>query len=218
MGMNTKEYWNKIAVNPEAITPGGQWEEKFVTLVVDDLVKNIPVDVLKESRLVDVGCGEGRLMWKLAPRVKEYIGVDISNVVLDRAKALSQKLEYKNVEFIELQSEYFVLPEHLTRISGIDVAVSWTVFMQLPREIFIRYLKGIHFYLRSGGFFNFQLNDQMPFHTQDTNHRFDRVPDDDRWKGRWYPEWLVSDYLTTIGFDLVSIPGAGSECWRSIKK
>ena len=90
--------------------------------------------------------------------------------------------------------------------------------MHLPREVFLSYLTSCYDILKYNGRFNFQMNDEAEHDLIDLNHkfnhRFDAVPFEDRWNGRWYPEWLLGQYFHSIGFDIISMPNHQSKCWR----
>ena len=211
---DAKSYWNKIAEKEKAITPGEQWTSELIDSVVAELTGWIPDEVLSKSKLMDIGCGEGRLMTKLAPMVRWYDGVDISPRVLSVATRIASEKQLKNVTFTELSDERFLLPSW---DDAFDVVISWTVFMHLPREIFLYYLKCIHMYLKSKGYFAFQLNGPT-YHIHDLEHRFDHVANDKRFDARWYPEWIVGDYLEKTGFEIVGISNKSEEAWKARKR
>lgn len=50
-------------------------------------------------RVLDVGCGAGRLALAIAPRCSELIGIDIADSLLDRARAAACESGLSNVSF-----------------------------------------------------------------------------------------------------------------------
>lgn len=68
-------------------------------------------EIKKEDIILDLGCGEGYLL-SLLPKTKEIIGIDISRIVLSKARKLLRsrkdiKLMYCNAENILFRREYF---------------------------------------------------------------------------------------------------------------
>jgi cyclopropane fatty-acyl-phospholipid synthase-like methyltransferase len=203
--------WDSIGEMPCGITPGTdedfwfQWTPGEIKRHTDNLLFEIPESFLAKAHLLDVGCGEGRLMTALAPKVFHYYGVDISKVVLDRAMVKSLEWGYTNTSFYHLNDEVFEIPEFVGRFG---VVVCFTVFMHLSTPVMFRYLKQIYRYLNRGGYFNFQMNGNN--HSLD--YRYDIVDENDRWRGRWYPDEMIVKKLEEIGF--VEIRKPVNDIWR----
>lgn len=53
----------------------------------------------KRPRVLDVGCGAGRLALEIADRCSELIGIDIADSLLDRARSAARKAGISNVRF-----------------------------------------------------------------------------------------------------------------------
>ena len=203
-----KKFWNDCARVPGAITPL-QCTEEIILRDVNDLLFGAPSEFLESASLLDLGCGEGRLMPELARRVGKYTGADVSTVVLDRARAFAESLRLGNVSLVELADGAH---GELGDIGPFDIVVSWTVFMHLPQRIFRAYLGSVHKVLKPQGLFNFQV----PLSgTEDA--RFNVVPDSDLWKSRWYSAELVHSYLTEEGFFVAGFPVGGQQSWRTVR-
>lgn len=94
LGENYREFWSNMASTPEGARlavsghPFGQYpDERLVDLQglpVARLVKE-SLDLDGTQRLLEVGCGIGRLARHLAPWVEEYHGADISPAMCLRA-------------------------------------------------------------------------------------------------------------------------------------
>ena len=198
-----KNFWNTKAQEPGAITPEQGPDEG----AVNSLLCNIPAQELEGSSLLDLGCGEGRLLAILSKRVAKYTGADISSVALSRARELVTKKDLHNVTLIELpEGEKGILGD----IGLFDIVVSYTVFMHLPPEIVEAYMKSIHDALKTRGYFNFQMAAAV-------HPRFDRIPKDDFWTSRYYPDLWVVEHLKKVGFGIAGVPVGLSECWLTIR-
>jgi cyclopropane fatty-acyl-phospholipid synthase-like methyltransferase len=110
--------------------------------------------------------------------------------------------------------------ESIDNLGDFQIVVSFTVFMHLPVVTFINYLQSVYGMLDSGGYFAFQIAGSEHF-TKDVKHykenRFDVMDDEKRFETRWYPEYLIASYLTSIGFYVVGVPKDGDEIWKCRK-
>ncbi len=204
------EFWRKKGETPGAITPDSYPENKENDIFTCDcLLEDIPKEQLKTSILLDVGCGEGRLMQYIAPKVKEYIGADISDTVLNRAYELVKTLNFRNVTLINLTFHKDLWT--LTEESYFDIVISFTVFMHLPTKMMLDYFKEIFRILKPGGYFRCQIN-SLPDMGKD-DHWFDEVPNNDFWTARWYPQNFLTQWLMDTGFKIEKTPTLKNECW-----
>jgi ubiquinone/menaquinone biosynthesis C-methylase UbiE len=87
----------------------GDWE-RIRKSYFDDRVASLAIEKLlpADLTLADVGCGTGSLTFELARFARKVIGVDLSNEMLRRARAVAQERGVKNVEF--RQGDVFDLP------------------------------------------------------------------------------------------------------------
>jgi len=58
-------------------------------------------------RVLDVGCGDGRLIWRIAPQAESVLGIDVDGELIDTAKqetplALRGKVELREASVVEL--------------------------------------------------------------------------------------------------------------------
>jgi SAM-dependent methyltransferase len=94
---------------------------------------------------VEVGCGPGRMTGALAGRFDRVVAVDVSPVMLERART---SLEAANVEFRLVSGERLDGVEDATA----DVAVCYLVLQHLPRRRLVRaYLRELGRVLHPGG-------------------------------------------------------------------
>ena len=58
-------------------------------------------------RVLDVGCGDGRLVWRIAPQAESVVGIDLDGDLIDTAKreippGLRGKVELREASVVEL--------------------------------------------------------------------------------------------------------------------
>jgi 2-polyprenyl-3-methyl-5-hydroxy-6-metoxy-1,4-benzoquinol methylase len=105
---------------------------------------------LESRRVLDYGCGVGRMALPLAERCEHVYGLDVSPAVLREADRNAQRLNLTNVEWMDAA--------RLAELSGCyDMVVSFFVFQHIPsrkgERIFAELLDG----LRPGGVGAIQL-------------------------------------------------------------
>jgi len=210
-----KTFWDERAKEPEAITPNGQWAPIHIERHVSDLLAGLSDEFLSKAVVLDIGCGEGRLMSVIAPKVWSYVGIDISTVALRRAQDMSTKMGLRNTCFCLADKD---VPSDMLLPNGVyDLVFSWAVFMHMPASTFRVWLKYVAKWIKPGGHFRFQLNDQQAFCKRLDEHRFDNVSDDVFWTGRWYPEDVTVQWLHEEGFKVKRLPIGKLETWYAEK-
>jgi 2-polyprenyl-3-methyl-5-hydroxy-6-metoxy-1,4-benzoquinol methylase len=58
-------------------------------------------------RVLDVGCGDGRLVWRIAPASESVLGIDVDDELIETARketppALRNKVELREASVVEL--------------------------------------------------------------------------------------------------------------------
>src|SRR5438034_5020020 len=106
----------------------GDWE-RIRKSYFDDRVASLAIEKLlpKDLILADIGCGTGSLTFELARFARKVIGVDLSNEMLRRARAVAKERAIHNVEF--RQGDIFKLP---LDPASIDAAFCVMVLHFLP--------------------------------------------------------------------------------------
>jgi SAM-dependent methyltransferase len=94
-----------------------------------------------EHTLVDLGCGVGRLAVHVIPKLVggSYIGIDISQTMLKRARArIAQAVPNPacRVTWVKQTTSHFDLPEN-----SVDFMCAFSVFTHMEHEDAYRYLK-----------------------------------------------------------------------------
>ena len=152
--------------------------------------------VSRDARVLDLGCGMGRVLTHLAPHCAEIVGVDVSSRMLRRARE-----RLRGVPNVRLQ-----------RVSGrdlrplaegvFDFAFALQVFHHLEREDTMRYLAELHRVLKPGGrvylqFLNFEVEERArEFHDYALESELLQAA-----RRRYFTEAEVSILASLAGFD-----------------
>lgn len=129
------------------------------TEAVERLLGSVRLEVRPSERLLDIGCGVGRLTRALAARAAHVTGIDISSSMLEQARELNRHL--RNVEWVHGDGH------SLSGVAdaSIDGCVSHVVFQHLPRpELTLAYVAEIGRVLRPGGWAAFQVSTDPRVH------------------------------------------------------
>jgi ubiquinone/menaquinone biosynthesis C-methylase UbiE len=123
----------------------GDWE-RIRKSYFDDRVTSLAIEKLlpRDLTLADIGCGTGSLTFELARFARKVIGIDLSNEMLRRARAVAREREVRNVEFRQGDAVKLPLDSH-----SVDAAFCVMVlhFLADPQ----RAIKGICRVIRPGG-------------------------------------------------------------------
>ncbi len=94
-----------IELMNQQATKRGQWRERN-WYYYEDLVKFFRYNVSENSRLLEIGCGDGYLLNQLKP--KYGVGIDVSSGMIEQAKKNYPTLNFSVMDAEELQfSETF---------------------------------------------------------------------------------------------------------------
>lgn len=85
--MSERSYWNSTFREPDPWGYTSDYEQRKYRHTLELLPDRRP------KRAVELGCAEGMFTIKLAPRVKELLAVDISDIALGRARERCEGLE-----------------------------------------------------------------------------------------------------------------------------
>lgn len=114
-------------------------------------------DVKKEGgawKMLEIGCGYGLYAAHFAQYVDEYIGVDVSEIIVNAGNEALEEAEIHNARL------HVVTDCDLSFISNdtIDLIFTAAVFIHTPLEVTRRYLEQTYTKLRHGGRFLHHFN------------------------------------------------------------
>lgn len=153
--------------------------------------------ITKNSAVLDIGCGVGRLEYALAKQVKSCTGIDIAPSMITLAK---KNIKAKNIDFIVVNGK------NLTQLKQkqFDLIFSIIVFQHLPREIFRNYIKQSYIHLKRGG----KLFFQIPIYQ---NIKPPEPPQNHPWAIRKYTLDELEKILKRVGFNHISFYSVSGE-------
>jgi SAM-dependent methyltransferase len=164
--------------------------------ILTDIVNVCQDKPQREMRVLEIGCGAGRVTRALANLFGEVHGVDVSGEMIHQAK---RALEDRPNAFVYQNNgqDLAVVPA-----LEFDFAFSSIVFQHIPsREIIENYVREVHRLLRPGALFKFQVQGDSTLETKP----------DDTWLGVPFSERQAVDMAYRCGFDPRYRHGAGGQ-------
>ncbi len=146
-----KTNWNNLAQTEESalLHVAGYTDEQKLKEATDITIEmlRITVGIKPEDIFLEIGCGVGRVGQHLAPRIRRWIGCDVSENMLGHAR---QRLAgQNNVELVPI-SGYDLRP---IPDASVDVVYCTVVFMHLEEWDRYAYVKEAYRILKPGGRF-----------------------------------------------------------------
>ncbi len=160
----------------------------------------------RSLRVLEIGCGIGRMTRPLAEIFGEVVATDVSGEMIGKARERLtgydnvRLYETSGVDFRDLPDDYF------------DLAFSIYVFQHVPSAAVIRAnITDAYRTLRPGGL--------LKFHTNSITVPDYEVTEKDTWRGAAFPEAEIRGLAAATGAQLISIFGAGTAyCWTTFRK
>jgi SAM-dependent methyltransferase len=148
--MSYQEFWDRQSETVEAAIRAvdGSSDETTVQLTGKWTANQVghALDLQAGDRILELGCGVGRIGRELAAQCAHWVGSDISPNML---KAAAHRLaELDNVEFAQLERSSF---QGLFADDSFDKAYSVAVFCHMDKEDLFLYLRDLHRIIRPGG-------------------------------------------------------------------
>lgn len=103
----------------------------------------------RSHRVLSLGCGEGSIERRLAPHVGEVVGLDISGVAIEQARAQAAAAGLRNLSFAVADGEGL----HLDPLGRFDLVVAFAFLHHLDDAALREVLSAARRVLRSGGVF-----------------------------------------------------------------
>ena len=155
---------------------------------LDGLLEALDMQIGPDDRVLEIGCGAGRLTRPLAQRARSVVALDVSPEML--ALAARHNPGLGNVEWM--------LGDGVSLAgvadASVDLCVSWVVFQHIPDPaITLGYVREIGRVLRQGGVAGLQVSNDSEIHSMATPFRervlalMGRGP-----RGRAHPAWRGS--------------------------
>ncbi len=164
--------------------------------ILTDLVNVCQGKPPKDLRVLEIGCGAGRVTRALANLFGEVHGVDVSGEMVRQAK-LALRDRPNAFVYQNNGKDLTVVPE-----VEFDFAFSSIVFQHIPsREIIENYVREVSRLLRPGALFKFQVQGDSTLQT---------TPDD-TWLGVPFSEQQAVDMAFRCGFEPRYRHGAGEQ-------
>ena len=167
------EWDNRARENARYYIATGQSEwsdEEFFESGRENVRREILTDMInicqgrdpKQMKVLEIGCGSGRITRALAETFGEVYAVDISGEMVAQArKALS---DLSNVHIFQNNGRDLAVLDGLQ----IDFAFTYIVFQHIPsRDVIYSYVKEVSRLLRRGGLFKFQVQGDATIQTEE---------------------------------------------------
>src|SRR5271165_915792 len=150
----------------------------------------------KEMKVLEIGCGSGRITRALAEVFGEVYAVDISGEMIRQATEALRDTPNAHV-FQNSGSDLAVLGD-----IQVDFAFSYIVFQHIPsREVIYSYVREAFRLLRPGGLFKFQVQGNTAL----------RTSPDDTWHGVPFSDGDAVAMAASCGFEPRYRHGAGTQ-------
>jgi SAM-dependent methyltransferase len=164
--------------------------------ILTDLVNVCQGRPQRDMRVLEIGCGAGRVTRALARQFGEVHGVDVSGEMIRQAKLAL--LDCRNAFVYQNNGKDLDVVPPLE----FDFAFSSIVFQHIPsRDIVENYVREVHRLLRPGALFKFQVQGFNSLKTKP----------DDTWLGAPFSEQQALDMAYRCGFEPRYRHGAGSQ-------
>jgi ubiquinone/menaquinone biosynthesis C-methylase UbiE len=172
---------DKPAWDFETFLETGRQDVARLMLDADRLVPG-----LERRRALDFGCGVGRLTCALAEHFEKVVGVDISESMIEQARAVNQRPDRVSYQ-LNTGRDLRQLPS-----GHFNLICSWIVLQHMPPALIRGYLAELMRVLGPGGLLAFQLPGAEV--QNDARRRFVEAPVSPASFKRRLPLWLVHRY------------------------
>jgi lipopolysaccharide biosynthesis glycosyltransferase len=185
------------------------WREGEADL--ETLLSMVGATVAPGDRVLDLGCGLGRLTRALAGRARAVVAVDVSAEMLARARALNEGLD--GVTWVHGDGETLAGVED----ASCDAAVSHVVFQHIPDPaVTLGYVAELGRVLRDGGWAVFQVSTDPAVHRPRGRgrrllRRGPRGTEDSAWLGSAVDLAELRAAADAGGLELERVEGAGTQ-------
>jgi len=153
----------------------------------------------KQMRVLEIGCGTGRITRALAKFFGEVYAVDISGEMVERARMALR--DYPNARVFQNNGRDLAVVREAAAGAPFDFAFSYIVFQHIPsRDVIESYVREVHSLLRPGALFKFQVQGYAGEEEQLRG-----------WHGVSYTEQQARELAERCGFEMRYNHGAGDQ-------
>ena len=172
----------------------------------------IPDDVGRARRILDLGCGTGRLMKRMLPHADRLVGVDISREMLRLSRDVLRDESRTDVVRGGGMDLRFL------RDAAFDVVYAFAVFIHIPRELFRVYLDETRRILRPGGSLIFHL--ARPTSLRRKMQAWLQLEPKERatWHRRFYTRGNLEELASGAGFEPSKWVEEGPVLWTAWRR
>ena len=166
-------------------------------------MRRLPEGNQRARRALEIGCGPGRLLKPMSAFFGEIHGVDISDQMVERARARLRGIPHAHVH-VALRSNLEMFADE-----SFDFVYSYAVFQHIPsREVVLGYLAEARRVLRVGGLMRCQING-LP----ETAARYDT------WSGVRISQSELEGFCRTHDFQMLALEGVSTQyMWVTLRK
>jgi ubiquinone/menaquinone biosynthesis C-methylase UbiE len=165
--------------------------------ILNDMVNICQGKDPKQMKILEIGCGAGRITRALADVFGEVYAVDISGEMVRQAKAALSS--HPNAQVFQNNGRDLSVLGDIE----VDFAFSMIVFQHIPsREVIESYVREVHRLLRPGGLFKFQVQG---------DHTMEETKPDDTWLGIPFSDGQAVEMAQRCGFEPRYRHGAGEQ-------
>ncbi|MCL4795216.1 MAG: methyltransferase domain-containing protein [Bryobacteraceae bacterium] len=149
-----------------------------------------------QMRVLEIGCGAGRVTRALAGLFGEVHGVDVSGEMVSFAREALKDMPHARV-YQNNGMDLSIVP-----VADFDFAFSTIVFQHIPsREVIENYVREVHRLLKPGALFKFQVQGDASIQTEP----------DDTWLGAAFSDEEAVAMAERCGFEPRYRHGAGGQ-------
>ena len=153
----------------------------------------------KQMRVLEIGCGTGRITRALAKFFGEVYAVDISGEMVRQARLALR--DYPNAHVFQNNGRDLTVVREAAGEAPLDFAFSYIVFQHIPsRDVIESYVRDVSRLLRAGALFKFQVQG-----FKDENEPVNS------WLGVSFTEEQAREMAERCGFEMRYHNGAGDQ-------
>lgn len=144
-GVLSAEQYRAGAITPETISEFFLTGEYDVSKILMEITNHFEVN-FRPGRILDFGCGVGRLSLAFARRASEVVGVDVAPAMLELCQAHADEMQLDNITLIKADDD-------MSQVAGtFDLVNSFIVFQHIPPSRGYRIIERLVQKIRPGGF------------------------------------------------------------------